>query len=283
MDGIVDTFRFLDLPKDIRLLVYDYLQPESHLVSIFGNQRCLWYEALMPPTALLLVNRLLYDEIRAYFGNGFPGQPITLVAAQGHCTFALRFLEALTSGHHLDMMSKEKHGDAGMPIELSKFTQMVPTRQLKMRIQQIEQMRSKSSTSPLSECDDTTLQEVYRLCVLRMRKETYFQLRVLFRDGKVEADMDLRSSLLRKDKGIGPCDLIVLFTTTPPPDAIPSPAQIRKVYQETAVDAKKMKLQLEAMTEQELDVWRTGRFYNYHDYDGTYDLDEYNAYHGYHD
>jgi len=44
-----------------------------------------------------------------------------------------------------------------------------------------------------------------------------------------------------------------------------------------------MKLQWEAMTEQELDVWRTGRFYNYHDYDAYDDFDEYNAYHGYHD
>jgi len=184
-------------------------------------------------------------------------------------------------------MSKKKHGDAGMPIELSKFTQMVPTRQLKMRIQHIEQMRSKSSTSPLSECDDTTLQEVYRLFVLRMRKETYFQLRVLFRNGEVEPDRDLRFSLLHGDnhrsEGIGPCDLTVFFTTTPPPDAIPSPAQIWKGYRETAIDAKNMKLQWEAMTEQELDVWRTGRFYNYHDYDAYDDFDEYNAYHGYHD
>ncbi|KAI4663429.1 uncharacterized protein J4E78_003843 [Alternaria triticimaculans] len=286
MDSIFDTFRFLDLPKDIRLLVYDYLQPESHLVSIFGNHRCLWCTKLRPSTALLLVNRLLCDEIRAYFGKGYPGQPITLVAPEGHCTFALHFLAALSSGHRLDMMSKEKNGDADMPIELSKFTQMVPTRQLKMRIQHIDQMRSGSSTSPLTEFDDTTLQEVYRLCVLRMRKETYFQLRVLFRNGKVEADRDLRSTLLHPDglrsEGIGPCDLTVFFTTTPPPDAIPSPAQIEEGYRETTINMNHWKLQWEAMTEQELDIWRTGRFYNYHDYDGYHDYDDYHGYHDYH-
>jgi len=190
------------------------------------------------------------------------------------------------------MMSKQKHGDAGMPIELSKFTQMVPTRQLKMKIQHIDQMRSGSSTSPLTEFDDTTLQEVYRLCVLRMRKETYFQLRVLFRNEEVEGDRDLRYILLHRDnvrsEGIGPCDLIVFFTTTPPPDAIPSPAQIGKGYQETAIDAEDMKLQWEAMTEQELNVWRTGRFYNYDEYhdnhvchDDCHNRHNYYDYHNY--
>ncbi|KAI4928731.1 hypothetical protein J4E85_005351 [Alternaria conjuncta] len=252
MDSSVDTFRFLDLPKDIRLLV--------------------------PSTALLLVNRLLCDEIRAYFGNGFPGQPITLVAAQGHCTFALRFLEALTSGHHLDTLSKENHGDAGMPGmpgELSKFTQMIPTRQLRMRVQSIDQRRCESKTSPLTDFDDTTLQKVYRLCVLRMRKETHFQLRVLFPNGKVKGDRDLRYLLMGKTnthpEDVRSFEVTVVFTATPPPDAIPSRAEIGRMFRESSIDAKNIKLQWEAMTEQELDVWRTGRFYNYDDYHDNHD------------
>lgn len=285
MDSSVDTFRFLDLPKDIRLLVYDYLQPESHLVSIFGDHRCLWYTKLRPSTALLLVNRLLCDEIRAYFGNGFPGQSITLVAVEGHGTFALRFLEALTSGHHLDTLSKENHGDAGMPVELSKFTQMIPTRQLRMRVQSIDQTRCESKTSPLTEFDDTTLQKVYRLCVLRMRKETHFQLRVLFPNGKVKGDRDLRYLLTGRanthPEDVRSFEVTVIFTATPPPDAIPSRAEIGIMYGESAIDAKNIKLQSEAMTEQELDVWRTGRFYNYDDYHDNHDNHDCHTYHNY--
>ena len=274
MDSIVDAFRFFDLPKDIRLLVYDYLQPESHLVSIFGNQRCLWYEALMPPTALLLVNRLLCDEIRAYFRTGFPGQSITLVAVEGHGGFALRFLEALSAGHHLDMMSKDNHGDAKMPVELSKFTQLVLTRQLKTRIRRMEQKRSKSTASPLTQFDDTMLQKVYRLCVLRMRKETRFQLRVLSPNEEVERDEGLLYYLLQRVNSrreyhrehIGPFDVTVVFTTTPQPDAIPSPTQLRERYRSHPHDKRDMKLQWEVMTEQELDVRRIGCFYNYRDY-----------------
>jgi hypothetical protein len=58
-------FRFLDLPCDIRRMVYE-LVPEPVLQPLISKEHGIYYEDARAPTALLVTNKLIHREIQSW-------------------------------------------------------------------------------------------------------------------------------------------------------------------------------------------------------------------------
>ena len=72
-------FRFLNLPREIRRMVYEYI-PETVLQPLLSEQRRVYYENARAPTALLVINKLIYREVKAWIDVDTRSKmPVTVV------------------------------------------------------------------------------------------------------------------------------------------------------------------------------------------------------------
>ncbi|KAF2240293.1 hypothetical protein BU26DRAFT_572859 [Trematosphaeria pertusa] len=177
-------FRFLDLPKNIRRIAYDYIFAQC-LRCVMGPEFGLWFEDVRPCIPLLQVSKTVNDEASAGMHINRFLHPVTLIITmdRGAIDCLEMVLNMLCLGHNYDLWHQRNAKAQKRPSEgLDKFTLKLPTSDFKKRVRQY--YRAQDYGWPQwSDKYDVQLDDFYRFAMFQLRRQPVIEIRLLIGDG----------------------------------------------------------------------------------------------------
>jgi hypothetical protein len=130
------SFRYVDLPFDIRYKVLN----EHVLKATYGTMLPkgfeVYYKAFPVPTALLQTNKAMYDEVQTERATLTKEKAVSLICALNNILYAARILEMVGQGLERYIQHYQRDPSA-KPFELPKMLTLMPARVLKSRVSQL--------------------------------------------------------------------------------------------------------------------------------------------------
>jgi hypothetical protein len=208
------TFRFFDIPKDIRFEIYEYL-PERTLRPILPDSHGLWYEDTKPPTALLLANRFMYHEVKDFFEKRRLSEPASIITRDQHCLCVVYFVNAIELGHKYGVSHQRNNPKAEITDALDRITQAVSIRMFKNDIAgRLSKDFKWSDVTTLVSFDESVLKETCHLSISKMRRRQRMKVRFITSDGSLS---ELRLRRLISGKSGPRTDIKLEITIAPEP------------------------------------------------------------------
>jgi hypothetical protein len=154
-------FRFLDLPCDIRRMVYE-LVPEIVLRPLLSKEHGIYYQDARAPTALLVANKLIHREIKSWVDTDTRlKMPVTVVICPkgyGGDDGSRDTIELIYNARINDMMYKHP-AYSGRPFQ---------------------KYMARLETAPTTK-EEESVREFIRLTVLKLRRGQTVKYRYLVR------------------------------------------------------------------------------------------------------
>lgn len=168
-------FRFLDLPKDIRRLVYDELAQPIQRPVLTKSIGLSFYDR-DTPHSLLFVNHFVHEEVIASLSPQRERQPVVLSCDTSSIDrFGSNVISFLRLGFYIDHQARQRKADTYMrELNINFFA-----RDLKERLAGAF-AKSHGEDAPFP---DAALTDFLRISVLRSRHIPEVHLRILVDDG----------------------------------------------------------------------------------------------------
>jgi len=95
-------FRFLDLPYDIRSIVYDYFLVDGVRNILSNSGSSVYFRDISAATNILQTSKHVYDEVQELIEAARLNKPISITCTISRLSYAMRVLEMIGAARDID-------------------------------------------------------------------------------------------------------------------------------------------------------------------------------------